>query len=360
MKPPAPPPAGTTGLEADAQALARDAAALRAVITQYFTSRALYAAAALDVAEALAGGPMSVEQLASAVGAHPQSLYRVLRALAASGIFHENRDGRFSNTALSDLLRSSVPGSLRDLVLLFGDETSWRSWEGILHAVRTGQAPFEHIYGEKFFDYLQSHLDTAAMFDRAMASASSTTNEAVVAAYDFSGLGTLVDVAGGTGAALCSILHATRSLRGILFDLPHVGERARAFISAQGLSGRCEFVAGSFFESMPSEADGYFLKHILHDWGDADCARILAVCRKAMRPDSILLICERIVPPGNEPSPAKLIDLHMMMTNHGGRERTEAEYRDLLASTGFGLSRIVATATPWSLIEARPDRSPRS
>lgn len=331
-----------------------DVARLRAIITQYFLSRALYAAASLDVADALAGGARRIEALASAVGAHPQSLYRVLRALAASGIFHEERDGRFSNTALSELLRSDVPGSLRDLVLLFGDETSWRSWEDILHAVRTGEAPFEHVYGEKFFDYLQTHPDTAAMFDRAMASASSSTNAAVVAAYDFSGLGTLVDVGGGSGAALCSILEATPELRGVVFDLPHVEQRAREFIAARKLSARCSFEAGSFFDAVPSGAGGYFMKHILHDWGDADCAKILAACRKAMGAKARLLICERIVPSGNEPSPAKLIDLHMMMTNHGGRERTEAEYRELLGAAGLRLARVVATATPWSLIEARP------
>ena len=165
---------------------------------------------------------------------------------------------------------------------MFGDETSGRSWEDILHAVRTGEAPFEHLYGEKFFDYLQGHPETAAMFDRAMASASSTTNAAVNEAYDFSGLGTVVDVAGGVGSALCSILNATPGLRGIVFDLPHVAERARAFIAAQGLAERCEFAGGSFFESVPSGAGAYFMKHILHDWGDEECARILAACRNAI------------------------------------------------------------------------------
>jgi hypothetical protein len=331
---------------------ADDVDRLRGLITQYFASRALYAAAALDVAEKIAGGAKGVDELAIAVGAHAPSLYRVLRLLAASGVFREDGDGRFWNTALSELLRPGVPGSLRDLVLLFGDETSWRSWEGILHAVRTGEAPFEHVYREKFFDYLQDHPDTAAMFDRAMASASSTTNAAVVAAYDFSMMKTLVDVAGGIGAALCSILQATPGLSGILFDLPHVEQRAREYVSAQGLADRCQFVAGSFFEAVPSGASGYFMKHILHDWGDAECLRILRVCREAMDGDARLLICERIVPPGNEPSPAKLIDLHMMMTNHGGKERTEQEYRELLTAAGLRLGRVVATSTPWSVIEA--------
>ena len=337
-----------------ADGLAEDIARLRGIITQYFSSRALYAAAALDVAGALAGGAKNIDDLASATGTHAPSLYRVLRVLASSGIFAEGDDRRIANTPLSELLRTDVPGSLRDLVLLFGDETSWRSWEGILHAVRTGEAPFEHLYGEKFFDYLQGHPDTAAMFDRAMASASSTTNAAIVEAYDFSGLGTLVDVAGGVGSALCSILSATPGLRGIVFDLPHVAERARAFIAAQGLADRCEFVGGSFFESVPPGGNAYFMKHILHDWGDEECARILAACRKAMGEKARLQICERIVPEGNEPSSAKLIDLHMLMTNHGGRERTEKEYRALLAAAGFKVERVIPTRTPWSVIEAKP------
>jgi hypothetical protein len=238
---------------------------------------------------------------------------------------------------------------------LFGDETSWRAWEGILHAVRTGESPFEQTYGEKFFDYVQRHPDKSAMFDRAMASASSTTNAAVVEACDFSGFGVLVDVAGGTGSALCSMLAATPKMRGVVFDLQHVRERATQFIAGRGLAERCAFVAGDFFEAVPPGADAYFMKHILHDWGDADCGRILANCRKAMSAHARLLVCERIVPEGNVSSSAKLIDLHMMMVNHGGRERTESEYRELLAAGGFALRRIVPTSTPWSVIEATPN-----
>lgn len=343
-------------MDRDAEVSVVDTARLRGIITQYFSSRALYAAAALDVAGALADGAKDIDELAAETGAHAPSLYRVLRVLALSGIFAEDADGRIANTPLSALLRDGVPGSLRDLILLFGDETSWRSWEGILHAVRTGEAPFEHVYGEKFFDYLQTHPQTAAMFDRAMASSSTTTNAAVVQACDFSGFGTVVDVAGGVGSALCSILRATPDLRGIVFDLPHVGGRAQAFIEAQGLGDRCQFAGGNFFESVPPGAGAYFMKHILHDWGDEECARILAACRKAMDPGARLLVCERIVPEGNEPSSAKLIDLHMMMTNHGGKERTEREYRELLRAAGFALLRVIPTGTPWSVIEAKPGK----
>jgi hypothetical protein len=331
-----------------------DIAQLRGLITGYFTSRALYAAAALDIAGVLAAGPLRPAELAARLGCHGPSLYRLLRALAASGVFREDAEGRFANTALSGLLRDGVPGSLRYLTLLMGDETSWRAWEAILHGIRTGEAPFEHVYGEKFFDYLQDHHDAAAMFDRAMASASSTTNAAVVEACDFCAYGTVVDVAGGTGSALCSILEATPGIRGIVFDLPHVEARAKAHIESRHLSGRCEFVGGSFFEAVPPGAGAYFMKHILHDWGDAECTDILRTCHRAMGAGSRLLVCERIVPPGNEPSSAKLIDLHMLMTNHGGKERTLEEYRKLFGEGGFALERVIPTSTPWSVLEAKP------
>jgi hypothetical protein len=324
---------------------------LRKLISDYFLPRALYAATSLDVAECLAGGPMTADEIAERVGAHGPSLYRVLRALATAEVFQEDEHGRFVNTPLSELLRGGVPDSLRDLVLLFGDETSWRAWEALPHTLRTGQAGFEHVYGERFFDYLSRHPDAAAMFDRAMASASSMVNGAIVEAYDFSGLATLIDVAGGTGSTLCAILESNRTLRGIVFDLPHVADRARRHIAARNLGGRCAFEAGSFFDALPAGADLYFMKHILHDWGDEECLGILRNCRAAMRQGARLLVCERIVPPGNEPSPTKLIDLHMLAINHGGKERTELEYRRLLAATGFACERVIATRSAWSLVE---------
>lgn len=326
----------------------------RELIVQYFVSRALWAAAVLDVAGCLAGGALSAEQIAAKVGAHGPSLYRLLRALASAGVFEEDADGRFRNTPMSEPLRPDVPGSLRDLTLLIGHETSWRSWEAILHSVRTGECAFEHVYGERSFDYMAQRPDVAEMFDRAMASASSTTNAAVVEAYDFSSLGLVVDVAGGVGAALGAILNANPRLRGIVFDQPHVAVRATAYVSEQGLADRCRVESGSFFEAVPGGADAYFMKHILHDWGDEDCLRILRTCRRAMQSSACLLVCERIVPPGNEPAAAKLIDLHMLATNHGGRERTAEEYRGLLGRSGFELARVVPTATAWSVIEGRP------
>lgn len=330
------------------------ASRIREIMIAYFTSRALWTAAELDVAGSLAAGLMPVSELARRVKADASALYRVLRALASLGIFAEDDQGRFRNTELSELLLKGRPDSMRDLVLLFGHETAWQSWGALLHTVRTGETGFDHVYGQKFFDYLAQQPPVAALFDRAMASASSTTNAAMVEAYDFSAVAAVVDVAGGVGAALCAMLEAAPELRGIVFDLPHIRTRAEEFIAHAGFSARCRFVAGSFFESVPTGADLYFLKHILHDWDDESCNRILRTCLSACKPQARVLICERIVPPGNEPSPAKWVDLHMMLTTHGGRERTESEFRTLLERAGFRLARIVPTRSIWSLIEAVP------
>lgn len=192
------------------------------------------------------------------------------------------------------------------------------------------------------------------MFERAMVSVSGLVNSAVIDAYDFEALRTIVDVAGGVGATLCAILTAHPNLQGTLFDMPHLADRAQAFIAARGLGQRCRFVGGSFFDGVPSGHDAYLMKHILHDWYDEDCVKILRSCRTAIPSHGKLLVCERIVRAPNEPCPAKWSDLHMLLTTHGGRERTESEYRALLQAGGFGLARIVPTDSPWSLLEAVP------
>ena len=330
------------------------AARMREIMLAYFTSRALWAAAELDVAGALAAGPMSVSELAIRVKADASALYRVLRALADLGIFAEDDQRRFRNTELSVLLVEGRPDSLRDLARWFGHETAWKPWGALLHTVQNGQTAFDHVYGQKFFDYLAQQPPVAEMFDRAMASASSTTNAAMVEAYDFSVVASLVDVGGGVGAALRAMLRSAPDLHGIVFDRPHVKPRAEEFIARAGFSARCRFEAGSFFDSVPAGADLYFLKHILHDWADESCERILKSCLTACKPGARILICERIVPQGNQPSSAKWVDLHMMLTTHDGRERTEREYRNLLERVGFRLTRIVPTNSIWSLIEATP------
>jgi O-methyltransferase domain/Dimerisation domain len=325
---------------------------LRNLIAGYFVSSAIHAAAQLDIARLLADGPKSCEALALATHANADALYRLLRALASQDIFAEDAQRRFSNTELSELLRSDVPGSMRPTARFFGDEMMFLPWQSLLHSVMTGEAAFEHVYGTNHFDYLSQRPEKAKIFDDAMVSLSAIVNAAIVEAYDFSGFRTLVDIAGGYGSTLCAFLKATPGLRGVLFDLPHVIDGARRYIAEQGMAQRCEAVAGDFFQTVPPGADAYFMKHIIHDWDDDRCVRILRNCHAAMPSHGKLLVSERVVPAGNVPSYVKLGDLVMLVMNPGGRERTEQQYRELFAAGGFELQRLVPTASEHAVLEA--------
>jgi len=324
---------------------------LRELIAGFVLSRAVYTAASLGIADLLAKGPSDASTLARASDAHAGALYRVLRTLASTGVFAETADGKFCNTPLSELLRSDVAGSLRALSLMYGDDDVWAAWGEVLHSVRTGDAAFDKVTGLGTFDYYARHPDKAKVFDQAMVSSSSLVNRALTEAYDFSRFTCLVDVAGGYGSTLCAILNATPSLRGVLYDMPHVIEGARARVAAQGVADRCQLVAGNMFESVPAGADAYFMKHILHDWDDAACGKILSSIRAAMPAHGRLLVCEKLILPGSAGTYSKITDLVMLVHNQGGRECTEAEYRDLLASSGFRLARVVALVADYSLLE---------
>ena len=325
---------------------------LRELIAGFVLSRAVYAAASLGIADLLAKAPSDASTLAQACSAHAGALHRVLRTLASVGVFAETAHGKFCNTPLSELLRSDVAGSLRALSLMYGDDDVWAAWGSILHSVETGDAAFNKVTGLGTFDYYARHPDKAKVFDQAMVSSSSLVNRALTEAYDFSRFGRLVDVAGGYGSTLCTILTATPSLRGVLFDMPHVIENAKARVVAQGVGDRCELIAGNMFDSVPAGADAYFMKHILHDWDDASCAKILAAIRAAIPPNGRLLVCEKLILPGSAGTYGKITDLVMLVHNQGGRERTEAEYRNLFASSGFKLARAVPLAADYSLLEA--------
>ncbi len=325
---------------------------LRDLIAGFVLSRAVYAAASLEIADLLAKSPSDAQTLARARGADANALYRVLRALASVGVFAEDDDGKFSNTPMSELLRSDVAGSLRALSLMYGDDDVWAAWGVILHSVRTGDAGLDQVVGMNAFDHYARHPDKAKVFDQAMVSSSSLVNRALTEAYDFSQFDRIVDVAGGYGSTLCAVLKATPSLRGVLYDMPHVIENAAARIAAQGLADRCELAAGNMFESVPAGGDAYFMKHILHDWDDAACGKILAAIRAAIPPNGRLLVSERLIQPGPAGYYGKITDLVMLVHNQGGRERTEAEYRELFARAGFKLIRVVPTVADHSLLEA--------
>lgn len=313
------------------------------MISGYHTTQILYVAAKLGLADLLDAGPKSSEELARTVGAHDPMLYRLLRALVEIGVVEEQEGQRFRLTEMGMHLREEAPGSLRAAAICAG-EPFYRAWGDLLESVRTGETAFDRVFGAPLFDYLARHPDLGEQFNRYMAGVSTAVAAAVVEAYDFSPLGTIVDVAGGQGALLAAILRANPGAKGILFDLAPVIASARPRIEAAGVADRCALVAGDFFEAVPEGGDAYLMKWILHDWDDERAVRLLTNCRRAMGEDARLLIVETVMPERMTPGHAGAdLDLQMLALT-GGRERTEAEYRALLSDSGFRLSRVLAAA----------------
>ena len=323
--------------------------ALTQTILGSLNAQAVYVAAKLRVADSLAAGPKTISALAQEVGADPSALYRVMRALASFGVFVEERDRVFRLTPTAELLRSDVEGSLRDVAIFMGEDWHWSVWGQTLHSVKTGEEAWSRVHGRSIFPYFEDNAGPAKIFDDAMSSFSTLARKAVVEAYDFSSLNVLVDVAGGHGRLLTGILEATPELRGVLFDLPHVIERAKENSDVKKVGSRCDLKTGNFFESVPA-ADGYIMKHIIHDWKDEEAIRILKNIRNAMTTYGRVLLIEAVVSEGNEPDFAKILDIEMLVSP-GGKERTAKEYADLYRQSGLKLSRIIPTKSPYSVIE---------
>jgi hypothetical protein len=313
----------------------------------WFT-QAISVAAELGIADLLIDGPRTAEELAEDTSALSGALYRVLRALASVGIFTEDEYGRFSLTPLAENLRSDVPNSLRSFGIMAGAEF-YQSWGNLLYSVQTGKQGFDKTYGRPFFQYMTEHPDRHAIYDKAMMVHGIAETEPMLDAYDFSAFETVMDVGGGNGLMLAAILNRHPAIKGTLFDLPAVADRAKESFSDLDLSGRCQIVGGDFFTSVPS-ADVYVLRHIIHDWDDGDAVSILRNCRNAMNPEGTVLLVETVIPPLNEPCFGKWLDLMMLIV--GGRERTEEQYRQLLPQAGLELNRIIPTAHEISIVEA--------
>lgn len=314
-------------------------------------AQAIGAAARYGFADHLADGPKSADELAALTGTHRPSVYRLLRALAASGIFVEGEGGRFANTPLSDALRTGVPGSARNFAPFFTADFHVKAWLGLEHTVKTGESSFEHIHGESFWSYLQARPDRSSMFDNTMTAITVQWAAAALEEYDFSGIKTLVDVGGGRGWLMASILTKYAEIQGVVFDQPHVVEGARELLEASGVADRCRLVGGDFFKEVP-EADAYVMKSIIHDWSDEESVAILSTVARAAKPGAKLLLFEAVLKPGNEPDLMKLIDLEMLVLMNGGRERTEEEFEDILRRSGFTLTRVVATSGAMQVVEA--------
>ncbi|MCC7488709.1 MAG: methyltransferase [Gammaproteobacteria bacterium] len=319
--------------------------------TTCWPPRMLYAAARLGLADHLSAGPMDAAGLARLTGTQPAFLYRLLRTMASLGLFTEDEAQRFALTPLGAALRREAPGAAYSTVLTVASPWFITATEQLLHTVQTGETGFDTAFGVPFFDYLAQDPERVSRFSETMVGVHGAEPAAVAAAYDFSRFGTIMDVGGATGNLISAILARHPKPRGVLFDMPQVVRDAPRLLRERGVEQRVTIESGSFFDSVPAGADAYLLSHIIHDWSEDRCLTILGHCRKAMKPDSHLLIIETVIPPGDEPHQGKMQDIAMMVLS-GGQERTQAEYARLLAQAGLRLTRVVPTASPVSVVEA--------
>ncbi|MBE9035178.1 methyltransferase [aff. Roholtiella sp. LEGE 12411] len=326
---------------------------LRQLITGYFASQSIYVAAKLGIADLLKDGAKNCDELAQSTGAHPRSLYRLMRVLVSVGIFNEIADNQFTLTAMGELLRSDAPSSLRTAAILFGEEP-YRACADLHYSVMTGKTAFDNMYKMGHFEYLSQNPEAGETFNQAMTQLTTQVHTAVVHAYDFSGINRIVDVGGGHGLLIASILKANPHMTGILFELPFAIEGAQRLLEAEGVAERCEVVTGNFFESeVPKGGDAYLLKSVIHDWDDERSRTILKNCHQAIAKNGKLLLIERVLPDGNKPSVAKINDLVMLVVA-GGCERTALEYQQLFNASGFQLTNIIPTSSGFSVIEGLP------
>lgn len=317
--------------------------------TGYWVSKMIFCAAQLGVADQLVKGPVTVTDLAARTRSHPESLHRLLRALASLGIFRETKSGVFELTPKAQYLRSDNVDGIRDFAVMVNDDL-FEVWGDILHSVQTGEGAVHKRFGGDFFStVLEKNPAKSATFDRAMEQIHGAELQLMLEFFDWKRFGHIVDVGGGSGQTLFAILDAHPTAKGTLVDLPGVVARAKQ--STRPAATRCEFHSGSFFDSVPAGGDCYYLRHIIHDWNDADSVRILRACRESMSPSATLVIVEKAIPEGNDPEFAKLLDINMLAI--GGKERTLAQYQQLMTAAGLRFIRHHTTPGPIDLIEAR-------
>lgn len=322
------------------------------MIFSAWVSQGVAVAAQLGVADALANGPLPVDELAQRVNANPDALGRLMRALVSEGVFRRKRDGRYALNALADTLRSDAPVSIAGMARFVGSPQHREHWSHLGDGVRTGEAVIPVLRGKTAFEYLADEPELGQIFNDAMTSISELAIAPVVAAYDFTRFATIADVGGGHGRLLSAILAAAPSASGVLYDLPQVVEGAPELLGRYGTSDRVRIMPGSFFEAVPPGADLYLLKNIIHDWPDEQAVSILRNVRAAARPGTTLVLVEGVIPDHDREFIAKWTDLEMLL-GVAARERTEAEYRRLYEQAGFQLTQVVPTASPFSLVEGR-------
>lgn len=321
--------------------------------TGSWVSATVYAAAKVGLADHLSDGEKSAAELAGAVGLHAPTLHRLMRTLAGLGILTEREEQRFALTPLGEALKTGALGSARATLMTFCGPAFWHAWEYIVYSLETGKSGFTEAAGMNVFEHLAKNPEEASLFSESMIGFHGGETTAVAEAYDFSGFETIVDVGGASGKMLAEILTRHGGPRGVLFDRPHVVTDAPALFKACGVEDRVTIEGGNFFETVPAGADAYLMSHIIHDWNEEECAAILGHCRRAIRPDGRLLIIEMVLPPGDTPHLGKILDM-VMLVMPGGQERSETEYADLLAKSGFRLTRVIPTDSAVSIVEAVP------
>ena len=329
------------------------AALMFQIISGFWISRAVCIIAQLGLPDLLKTGPQKADELATKTGTDTPSLFRVLRALASVGVLEQDSEGRFANTPVSETLITDTPGTLRWFTISELGQEHYPAWGNLMHSVRTGEIAFDNFFGTDVWSYFQAHPEEAALFNDSMSGMTAQANEAITALYDFSPFKKIVDVGGGHGALLTAILNSNSNATGIIFDSAQVIPGAKLRIESNGLSHRCETVSGDFFEAVPPGGDAYLLKWIIHDWDDEKSIRILKNIRKEIPLNGKLILVDCVVPDTTEPHFSKFIDLNMLVMT-GGKERTEKEFADLFAKSGFKLARVIPTESPTAIVEAEP------
>ena len=325
---------------------------LTRMVSSAALSRAICTIGELGVADHIPEGTSQpVEQLAKLTGAHEDSLYRMLRFAASYGVFREKSNREFEHTRLSAVLRTDAEATFRPATQMF--HRMWPAWDGLHHVVKTGQPSFEKVFGKPMFDYITEHPELGPLFDAGMTAFHGHETQAMLDAYDFSGIETLADVGGGNGSLLAAVLPRYPQLKAMLYDLGHVTGRTREIMRSLGLDKRCAIVEGNFFESVPAGADAYLMRHIIHDWTDEQSVQILGNVRKVIPANGKVLLVEFAVPAANQASLGKDADM-IMLAFPGGKERTEEEYAALFKKSGFRLSKVTPTKSAVCVVEGKP------
>jgi hypothetical protein len=317
-----------------------------------FVVGALSCLARLGIPDLVEHGPKSADELASQIGADPRALYRLMRATACVGVLSEGADGKFSETPLSAVLRSNANPSLRAFAIMHSREWHGLGWSHLEDCVRTGKQALDKIYGEPIFQFFKQRPEEAQLFNQSMSDLSTIDSPAVADAYSFGEIQSIVDVGGGHGLLLATILARNPHLKGTLYEVPHVVEGAKSG-PLKPVMERCVLASGDMFSSVPAGADAYIMKHIIHDWPDDLCIKILKACRKGVNSGGKLLVVDNVIQPGNDFAPGKFLDLQMLIFP-GGCERTEKQFRDLFAAAGWQLSRVIPTVVIESIVEGVP------